>query len=173
MINEGLQFQNKRDKCFKAHHSLCMTYNQKRRKIETLPGEIWSPKSTDKPMIAGRTTTAAQRSPQDTGTKRLPGMGVFQSQPVPRADPVPQRSIPKYCQERAGLPGVPLSIGKTTTSAQIPGPRGTHPEPSGHRNQGTARDRILLVSICTLELTLCHSSPYPNSSQRELVCQDY
>ena len=33
--------------------------------------------------------------------------------------------MPKYCQERAGLPGVPLSIGKTTTSAQIPGPRWT------------------------------------------------
>jgi hypothetical protein len=48
-----------------------------------------------------------------------------------------------------------VSIGKTTTSAQIPGPREIHPEISGHKNQGTAGDRILLVSICTLELTLC------------------
>ena len=64
-----------------------------------------------------------------------------------------------------------MSTGKTTTIAQIPGPRKTHPEPSEHRNQGTVRDRILPVSVWTLELTLCHSSPYPNSSQRELVSQ--
>jgi hypothetical protein len=29
---------------------------------------------------------------------------------VPRADPVPQHSIPKYCRERAGLSGVPTSL---------------------------------------------------------------
>jgi hypothetical protein len=28
----------------------------------------------------------------------------------------------------------PVSTGKTTTSTQISGPRGTRPEPSGHRN---------------------------------------
>ena len=67
----------------------------------------------------------------------------------------------------------PVSTGNTTTSAQIPGPRRTSPEPSGHRNQGTAGDRILQVSFCTVELTLCHSSPYPNSSQKELVSQEY
>jgi hypothetical protein len=50
---------------------------------------------------------------------------------------------------------------------------GTHPEISGHSNQGTARDRILLVSVCTLELTLYYKSPYPNSSQQELVSQEY
>jgi hypothetical protein len=61
-----------------------------------------------------------------------------------------------------------VSTGKTTTSAQVSGPRGTCPEPSGYRNQGTNRDRNLLVSICTLELTLCHGSPYPNYSWREL-----
>jgi hypothetical protein len=66
-----------------------------------------------------------------------------------------------------------VRTGKTTTSVQIPGPTGTYPEPSGHRNQGTARNRILLVSICTLELTLCHSSPYPNPSRRELVSKEY
>jgi hypothetical protein len=66
-----------------------------------------------------------------------------------------------------------VSTGKTTASAQIPGPRETYPEPSGHRNQGTARDRILPVFIYTQELTLCHSSPYPNSPWRELVSQEY
>ena len=66
----------------------------------------------------------------------------------------------------------PVSTGKTTT-LQIPGPRETHPEPSGHGNQGTPRDRILPVFVCAPELTLCHSSPYPNSSQRELVYQEY
>ena len=43
----------------------------------------------------------------------------------------------------------PVSTGKNTTSAQILGPRAAHPEPPGHRNQGTVGDRILLVSICT------------------------
>jgi hypothetical protein len=47
-----------------------------------------------------------------------------------------------------------VGTGKTT-SAQIPGPRGTCPKPSGHRKQGTAGNRILLVSACTPELTLC------------------
>jgi hypothetical protein len=66
-----------------------------------------------------------------------------------------------------------MSTGKTATSLQIPGPRETIPEPSGHRNQGSARGRILLVSVCIPELTLYHSSPYLNSSQRELVFQEY
>ena len=37
-----------------------------------------------------------------------------------------------------------VSTGKTTPFAQILGPRGTHPEPSGHRNQGTGRDSFYL-----------------------------
>jgi hypothetical protein len=60
-----------------------------------------------------------------------------------------------------------VSTGKTTTSLQIPGTRGTLPESSGYRNQGSAGDRILLVSVCTPELTLYHSSPYLNSFQIE------
>jgi hypothetical protein len=95
------------------------------------------------------------------------GRGYFWFPSVPGADPMPQPSIPKYHRERAGLPGV------LTTTSQIPSLRGTCPEPSGHRNQGTSRDRILQVSVCTLEVTLCHSSPYPNSSWRELVSQEY
>lgn len=31
---------------------------------------------------------------------------------------------------------------------------------------------MLLVSICAPELTLCHSSPYPNPAGRELVSQE-
>jgi hypothetical protein len=61
---------------------------------------------------------------------------------------------------------------ETITSAQILGPRETCSEPSAHENQGTARDRICAVSICALELTLYHISPYPNSSWRELVSQE-
>jgi hypothetical protein len=94
---------------------------------------------------------------------------------VPRADCATVLHIQILLGER-GSPGsanTPVSTGKTTISAQIPGPRGTRPQPPGHRNQGTAGDRILQVSICTQELTLCHSYPYPNSSQRELVFQEY
>jgi hypothetical protein len=57
-----------------------------------------------------------------------------------------------------------VSTGKTTTSAQIPGPRGTCPEPSGHRNQATARDRIPPVSPYAWELTLCHSQNPPKEN---------
>ena len=65
----------------------------------------------------------------------------------------------------------PESTGKTTTSVQIPGPRGTHPEPSEHRKQGTPRNRIFPIFIRTSELNLCHSSPYANNSQRDQVSQ--
>jgi hypothetical protein len=37
---------------------------------------------------------------------------------------------------------MPVSTCETTTSGQIPGPRGTCPEPSGHRNQRTAGDSL-------------------------------
>jgi hypothetical protein len=67
----------------------------------------------------------------------------------------------------------PVSTDKTITSAQIPAPRGTLTESSGQRNQGTAWDRVLLISVCTSKLTMCHSSPYPNYSQKELVSQEY
>jgi hypothetical protein len=67
----------------------------------------------------------------------------------------------------------PVNTCKTTTSSQIPGPRGTHRVPSGHRNQGTAGERILPVFVCSPEQMLCHRSPYPNSSQRELVSLEY
>jgi hypothetical protein len=34
-------------------------------------------------------------------------------------------------------------------------------------------DFLLPVSICDLELTLCHSSPYPDPTGREQVSQEY
>jgi hypothetical protein len=50
--------------------------------------------------------------------------------------------------------------------------RGTWPETSVQRNQGAAWERIFLVSICMGELNLCHTGPYPNNDQRELVSQE-
>jgi hypothetical protein len=44
-------------------------------------------------------------------------------------------------------------------------------EPAGHRNYGAARNRILLISICAPVISLCHSSLYPNPSQRKLFFQ--
>jgi hypothetical protein len=67
----------------------------------------------------------------------------------------------------------PVSAGKTTTYLENPGPRGTIPELLGHRKQRSARNRIILVSVCIPELTLYHSSPYLNSSQKELISQEY
>ena len=60
-----------------------------------------------------------------------------------------------------------LRSADTTTSAQISSPRGTRPEISGHRNQGTARDGIFPVLIYALELTLWHRSPYTGPARRE------
>jgi hypothetical protein len=68
---------------------------------------------------------------------------------------------------------IPSSTDKTTTSLHIPGLRGTLQDPSEHRNQISSGDRFLLVSACTQELTMYHSSPFLNSSQKELVSQEY
>ena len=46
------------------------------------------------------------QSPQDTGTEGWPRMGSFWIPSVPRADPVPQLSIPKFLSERAVLQGM-------------------------------------------------------------------
>jgi hypothetical protein len=102
------------------------------------------------------------------GTEELFGTGDFWFLSVP------QSYIHKYCQERWSPRSAytPASTGKITTFLQIPDPRGTLSEPSEHRNQGSAGDRILLVSVSTPELALNHSSPYPNSSWRELVSQE-
>ena len=100
----------------------------------------------------------------------MPGTGVFQSLSMPRADPVPQSYIHKYCQETAGLPGVPTHLHYFSSNSW--------PKRDLHRAIRTqepksAGDRRLLVSVCTPQLTLYHSSPYPNPSRRELVSQEY
>jgi hypothetical protein len=64
------------------------------------------------------------------------------------------KCFPESWSPRNG--NTPVSTGKTITSFQIAGLRGTLPEPSGHRNQGTDRNIFLLVSDCNLELTLYH-----------------
>ena len=44
------------------------------------------------------------QNPQDTGIEKLLVIGAFLIPPAPRANKVPLYSIPKYNQERAGLP---------------------------------------------------------------------
>jgi hypothetical protein len=90
-----------------------------------------------------------------------PGTGSLWFLSTPGADPVPQcPELILYTQILLGEcwsprnANTPVNTGKITTSAEIPGPRGTHPESSGHRNPGTGEERTLPVSICTLELTL-------------------
>jgi hypothetical protein len=63
-------------------------------------------------------------------------------------------------------------------SVQIASLRGTHPEPSGYRNQGPAGDKILLVSLCTLSwpyATALHAqiSPGENWSPRSTDTQAF
>jgi hypothetical protein len=60
----------------------------------------------------------------------------------------------------------PESTCETTNSAQIPVPRGTHLESSGHGNQRTVLDRILPVFVCTVELT-CATALHTKVPPRE------
>lgn len=83
---------------------------------------------------------------------------------------LPQLFIPKSHQNRAGLPGVLAYLREQVRPALLF--QVTHPELSGHRNQGADWNKILLVSLCTLELTLCHNSFYPNSNWRKLGTQE-
>ena len=137
------------------------------------------PRRADRAVSAGRTTTGAQRNPsRNLGTQEQKScLGEASSYfCLCPEQSGPQSYIHKYNQERASLPGVPTYLQAQVipqTSLQIPGPRGILPEPSGHRNQESAGDRIFLVSVCTQELTLYHISPYLNSSRRELVSQEY
>lgn len=52
----------------------------------------------------------------------------------------------------------PKITDETTATAPKPGPNGTYPEPTRHRNPRTAENTIDSVSICTVELSLYHSS---------------
>jgi hypothetical protein len=81
------------------------------------------------------------QNPENTGTKELPGTGVFQL-------PVCTQTWSCATELRTQIPPggrwsprsayTSVSTGKTTTSVQIPDPRGTLTEPSGYRNQGVA-----------------------------------
>jgi hypothetical protein len=72
--------------------------------------DSWPPRSADKPVSTGKTTTAAQRDPPGTlRTQELeeqPGKEPSGFSLHPRTDLVPQLSIPKFFPERTGLLGV-------------------------------------------------------------------
>ena len=109
--------------------------------------------------------------PSGTGNEEQPGRGSFKFLSAPRANPVPLWSIPKHSWETAGLPGVLTYLRHHFCSNSWK--KRDLPRAIRTQNQGTVGDRILPVSFCTPELTLCHSSPYQNSSWRELVSQEY
>ena len=73
------------------------------------------------------------------------------------------RKITNHTQILPGEKGSPRGVDTTVVRPPLL-LRGTCPVPSGHRNKGTSRDRIFLVSICNQKLNLCHSSPYLNTS---------
>jgi hypothetical protein len=73
------------------------------------------------------------QNPQDTGTEELPGTGIIRFLSAHGADPVAIEQHIQLPLEESWSPRsayTPASMGKTTTSLQIPGPRGTLPEPS-------------------------------------------
>jgi hypothetical protein len=76
---------------------------------QVAPGEREPPRSADRQNHHCFSEEPAQ-NPQDTGTEELPTNEVFQFPSAPRADSVPQSYIHKYCQERAGKPGVPTQL---------------------------------------------------------------
>lgn len=67
---------------------------------------------------------------------------------------------------------IPKLTDETTTTAPIPRPSGAFPGLSGFRNCSSCRDMILPVVICFHELTVCHSPPHPNPTQRKLNPQE-
>ena len=142
-------------------------------------GESRSPRSADKPVSTVRPPLPLRRTCSEPSGHRNLGTAWDRILPVSvctqsrSCTTVLHTQIPSEESWSPRSANMPVSTDKTNTSAQIPCTRWTFPEPSGHRNQGTSRDRILLVSVCTPELTLCHSTPYPNSSQRDLVSQEY
>jgi hypothetical protein len=99
------------------------------------------------PVSTGKTTTSVLRdlpgSPQDTGTKEQPGTGSFWFLNALGADPVPQQFHTQIPLGESWFPRsahTPVSTGKTTTYAQIPGPRGTtqsHQDTGNNEQQGT------------------------------------
>jgi hypothetical protein len=87
---------------------------------------------------------------------------------VPRADLVPQLSIPRSCQGLSPRSvDTPVSTDRTTTSALRDPPRVPRTQELRSSQEQDPSSFHLYP-----ELTLCHSSPYPNSSQRELVSQE-
>jgi hypothetical protein len=72
----------------------------------------------------------------------------------------PMLLLPESWSSRSA--DTPVSTGETTTSAQISGLRGTQLEPSGHRSQGRAGDRIFPVSTCIQDfVTALHTQIPP------------
>jgi hypothetical protein len=67
--------------------------------------KLVSQESTGKPTTSLQISEGHSQSHQDRGTKDQLGTGSFWSL-HPRANPVPQLSIPKFLSERTGLPGV-------------------------------------------------------------------
>ena len=133
-------------------------------------------RNADRPASAGRTTTAAQRNPLRTLRTQEPRGSLGQE---PSSFCLHLQQI--LCHSAQIVLGgsypsrsayIPVNTGKTNTSLQIPGQRGALTEPSEHRNKGSTGARIPLISVCTPELIL-YSPPYPNSSRRELVSQEY
>jgi hypothetical protein len=79
--------------------------------------------------------------------------------------PEPHCSIPKYYQERAGLPGVVAYLWEEIRPPLLLW--GTNLGTSGHRKQGASWNRILTVSVCTTSrscATVLHTKIQPGES---------
>jgi hypothetical protein len=126
---------------------------------QILPRESWSSGSTGTPVSTGNTTTSAPRELPRALRTQDPRSSLGQDPSSFRlcleltlchCFPCP-KPLGKSWSPRSA--NTPVSTGKTTTSVHISGTKRTLAEPSGHRNQGRARDRIILVFMCTPGLT--------------------
>ena len=150
-----------------------------------LQGESGPPRSADKLWAQARAPFLLQGTHPETSGHRNQGKAWARTVPVSICTLSWSCASMLHTQILSGeswsprSSNIPVSTSKTTTtSTQIHGPRGIHPGQKsrntlGQDPQGTHWDRILPVSVCTPLLTLCHSFPYPCSSQRELVSQEY
>jgi hypothetical protein len=143
------------------------------------PGGSKPPRSAGRPVNTGRTTTAAQRNPhwntQDKGTEGQLGTRAFQFLVCAQSQSCATKLHTQILPGESWSPRSAYTLlrtGNTITSLQIPGQREIEPH-KAIRTQELSYGADPLVSLCTPELTLYHSSPNLNSSLWELVSQEY
>ena len=141
-------------------------------------GESWSPRSDDTPVNTGKTTTSVQIP----GPKGDPPRAIKIQEPRNswgqnpssfclhlRVDSVPQLSIPKFLQERTGLPGVltdRFAGDKPQSEIARPANTSDNQMPRGKGKNISNRNQGYLASSESNSHTTANPG-YPNAPEKE------